>query len=331
MSARSVLVVAHTGRPEAVRSAHLVIERLTAAGIDVRVLADEAADIGCPGARVMPTSAAAADDAEVVMVLGGDGTLLRAADLTRTSGTPLLGVNLGHVGFLAEAERDDLADTVDRVVSRRYDVEERMTVDVTVRRNGTVMGTTWALNEASIEKSERERMLEVVVEIDGRPLSNWGCDGVVCATPTGSTAYAFSAGGPVVWPEVEAMLVVPISAHSLFSRPLVVSPRSLVAVEVLADTPRAVLWCDGRRTLDLPPGARVEVRRGEEPVRLARLHLTPFTDRLVTKFGLPVTGWRGRSRQPARPAPAREYPQVGDVTGGGTVPDPGPAGGAGTR
>ncbi|MGI5169236.1 NAD kinase [Spirillospora sp. CA-253888] len=296
MKQRTVLVVAHTGRPEAVRSAQLVIERLTQAGITVRVLEGEAEDIGCAGVKVMPRATAAAEDAELVMVLGGDGTLLRAADLARPAGTPLLGVNLGHVGFLAEAEREDLTATVERVVSRRYDVEERMTIDVTVRRNGALIGTNWALNEATVEKSERERMLEVVAEIDGRPLSNWGCDGVVCATPTGSTAYAFSAGGPVVWPEVEAMLVVPISAHALFARPLVVSPSSAVAIEVLPGTPRAVLWCDGARTLDLPPGARVEVRRGSEPVRLARLHLTPFTDRLVTKFGLPVTGWRGRAR-----------------------------------
>ncbi|XVQ07923.1 NAD kinase [Spirillospora sp. CA-255316] len=303
MGERSVLVVTHTGRPEAVRSAQLVIERLSEAGISVRVLEGEAADIGCTGVDVRPGTAAAAEEAEVVMVLGGDGTLLRAADLARPAGTPLLGVNLGHVGFLAEAERDDLTATVERVVTRRYDVEERMTIDVVVRLNGGVAGTTWALNEATVEKAERERMLEVVAEIDGRPLSNWGCDGVVCATPTGSTAYAFSAGGPVVWPEVEAMLVVPISAHALFARPLVVSPRSAVAIEVLPDTPRAVLWCDGRRTLDLPPGARVEVRRGASPVRLARLHLTPFTDRLVTKFGLPVTGWRGRVRQPAAPPP----------------------------
>ncbi|WP_018656625.1 NAD kinase [Actinomadura flavalba] len=294
MTARSVLVVAHTGRPEAVRSAQLVIERLTAAGIAVRALEGEAQDIGCTGVDVRPPGPDAARDAEVVIVLGGDGTLLRAAELARPVGTPLLGVNLGHVGFLAEAEREDLAATVDRVCARRYDVEERMTLDVTVRRNGAVTGSTWALNEASVEKAERERMLEVVAEIDGRPLSAWGCDGVVCATPTGSTAYAFSAGGPVVWPEVEALLVVPISAHALFARPLVVSPRSLVAVEVQHDTPGAVLWCDGRRSLDLAPGARVEVRRGSEPVRLARLHLTPFTDRLVTKFGLPVTGWRGR-------------------------------------
>ncbi|POM22366.1 Inorganic polyphosphate/ATP-NAD kinase [Actinomadura rubteroloni] len=305
--ARSVLIVAHTGRPEAVRSAHLVIDRLAGAGIAVRILEDEAADIGCADVEVVPDGPSAAAAAEVVMVLGGDGTLLRAADLARSAGTPLLGVNLGHVGFLAEAEREDLAATVDRVVSHRYDVEERMTIDVTVRRNGAVIGTNWALNEASVEKGERERMLEVVAEIDGRPLSNWGCDGVVCATPTGSTAYAFSAGGPVVWPEVEAMLVVPISAHALFSRPLVVSPRSLVAIEVMADTPGAVLWCDGRRMIDLPDGARVEVRRGAKPVRLARLHLTPFTDRLVTKFGLPVTGWRGRTRpRPEEPGAGHE-------------------------
>ncbi|MCW2939216.1 MAG: ATP-NAD/AcoX kinase [Actinomycetia bacterium] len=297
---RSILVLAHTGRAEAIRSAHLVIDRLTEAGITVRVLDEEAEPIGCAGVEVVPRSAVAAEAAEMVMVLGGDGSLLRAAELARLSGTPLLGVNLGHVGFLAEAEREDLAATVDRVVARRYDVEERMTIDVAVRQNGSVSATTWALNEATVEKAERERMLEVVAEIDGRPLSTWGCDGVVCATPTGSTAYAFSAGGPVVWPEVEALLVVPISAHALFARPLVVSPRSVVAIELLPGTPRAVLWCDGRRTVDLPPGARVEVRRGEAPVRFARLHLTPFTDRLVTKFGLPVTGWRGRVRTQER-------------------------------
>jgi NAD+ kinase len=294
---RSVLVVVHTGRPGAIRSAQLVIKRLSEAAINVRVLDSEAPEIDCAGADVMPASAAAAEGAEMVIVLGGDGTLLRAADLARLPGTPLLGVNLGHVGFLAEAEREDLAATVDKVAARRYDVEERMTIDVVVRQNGDVTCTGWALNEASVEKASRRRMLEIVAEIDGRPLSRWGCDGVVCATPTGSTAYAFSAGGPVVWPEVEALLVVPISAHALFSRPLVVSPRSVVAAELLPETSGGVLWCDGRRPVDLPPGARVEVRRGEQPVRLARLHKTPFTDRLVTKFGLPVSGWRGRVRE----------------------------------
>ena len=164
--------------------------------------------------------------------------------------------------------------------------------------------STWALNEATVEKAARERMIDVITEVDGRPLSRWGCDGVVCSTPTGSTAYAFSAGGPVVWPEVEALLMVPISAHALFAPPMVVSPRSVLAVELIAghETSGAVLWCDGRRKVDLPPGARVEVRRGALPVLLARLQgpgPAGFTDRLVAKFGLPVAGWRGRTREDA--------------------------------
>ena len=306
---RTVLVVAHTGRPAAVRNARLVVDRLTAAGINVRVLASEAADLQCAGADVVPAAPTAAADAEMVIVLGGDGTLLRAAEIARPAGAPLLGVNLGHVGFLAETEPDDLAGAVDQVAEHSYTVEERMTIDVTVRHNSTAT-STWALNEASVEKVARERMIEVVTEIDGRPLSRWGCDGVVCATPTGSTAYAYSAGGPIVWPEVEALLMVPISAHALFAGPMVVSPRSMLAVEFLGSSAgpnravEGVLWCDGRRSIDLAPGARVEVRRGVKPVLLARLPggvvgrdpAAPFTftDRLVAKFGLPVTGWRGR-------------------------------------
>jgi len=215
-------------------------------------------------------------------------------------------VNLGHVGFLAEAEPDGLADTVDKVVAGQYVVEERMTIDVTVRDHGELIASTWALNEATVEKAARERMVEVITEVDGRPLSRFGCDGVVCSTPTGSTAYAFSAGGPVVWPEVEALLMVPISAHALFAPPMLVSPQSVLAVELMVgnETSGAVLWCDGRRKVDLPSGVRVEVRRGVLPVLLARLE-TPgarggrFTDRLVAKFGLPVAGWRGRTWEDA--------------------------------
>lgn len=296
---RTVLVTAHTGRGAAVESAKLVIDRLVDAGLSVRVLDSEAPELGDKGVEVVCCEPAAAKDAELIIVLGGDGSLLRSAEIARPAGTPLFGVNLGHVGFLAEAEVEDLAAAVDAVVDGRYDVEERMTLDVVARLNGQVLADTWALNEATVEK--RERMLEVVTEIDGRPLSRWGCDGVICATPTGSTAYAFSAGGPVVWPEVEALLVVPISAHALFAKPLVVSPRSSLAVEILPDTPGGVLWCDGRRRFDLPSGSRVEVRKSDVPVRLARLHGiestgAPFTDRLVAKFELPVQGWRGRVR-----------------------------------
>jgi NAD+ kinase len=298
VTGRDVLFVGHTGRDEAMRAVRTAAARFAAAGMGVRVLADEAAELGLPGARVVPHGEEAATGCEVVVVFGGDGTLLRAAELARPSRTPILGVNLGHVGFLAEAERDALDATVDRVVARDLVVEERLTLDVTVTCNGDVVTKGWALNEASVEKASRQRMLELVAEVDGRPLSRWGCDGVVMATPTGSTAYAFSAGGPVVWPEVAALLLVPISAHALFARPLVVSPDSVLAVEVL--TPGdgvGVLWCDGRRSVDLPPGARIEARRGAQPVLLARLHTAPFTDRLVAKFDLPVRGWRGRPGQ----------------------------------
>ncbi|WUH94217.1 NAD kinase [Streptomyces sp. NBC_00433] len=292
---RTVFLLTHTGRAAAVRSAERVVQGLLRCGIGVRLLADEAVDIPLPPEveQVAEAGPGAVEGCELIIVLGGDGTLLRGAEFARASGVPLLGVNLGRVGFLAEAERDDLDKVVDRVVTREYEVEERMTLDVLVRNDGRIVHTDWALNEASVEKASRERVLEVVTEVDGRPVSRFGGDGVVCATPTGSTAYAFSAGGPVVWPEVEALLMVPISAHALFAKPLVTSPRSVLAVEVQPETPNGVLWCDGRRTVELPAGARVEVRRGAVPVRLARLHHASFTDRLVAKFALPVAGWRG--------------------------------------
>ncbi|MGH3360488.1 MAG: NAD kinase [Nocardioidaceae bacterium] len=294
---RRVLVVSHTGRAAAGEVAAAFIGRIRAAGILVRVLADELPYLeqyGLGDVEACAADDAAAADCELVVVFGGDGSILRGTELARSAETPLLGVNLGHVGFLAESDRDDLDITVDHVVGREYAVEERLTLDVEVAVDGEVVARTWALNEASVEKAERERMLEVVAEIDGRPLSRWGCDGVVCATPTGSTAYSFSAGGPIVWPDVEAIVMVPISAHALFARPMVVSPDSTLAIEVIAGTlGSGVLWADGRRTFELPPGARVEVRRGKQPVRLARLHSGPFTDRLVRKFDLPVAGWRG--------------------------------------
>ncbi|MEU6488299.1 NAD kinase [Streptomyces sp. NPDC046887] len=294
---RTVFLLAHTGRPAAVRSAELVALGLLRSGLDVRVLAAEAADLPLPdtsAVQIVPeASSDVLDGCELLIVLGGDGTLLRGAEFARASGVPMLGVNLGRVGFLAEAERDDLDQVVDRVVTRAYEVEERMTLDVTVHDDGDVIHSDWALNEAAVQKVSPERMLEVVVAIDGRPVTGFGCDGVICATPTGSTAYAFSAGGPVVWPEVEALLMVPIGAHALFAKPLVTTPDSVLAVEVEPHTPDGVLWCDGRRTAELPAGARVEVRRGAVPVRLARLHHASFTDRLVAKFALPVSGWRG--------------------------------------
>ena len=297
---RAVLLVTNSRRDEVREFAVAVTRALHDAGIDVRMGSDEIREFrdrgGDQSASWIPIDPDehGADDCELVIVLGGDGAILRGAERARSAGVPLLGINLGRVGFLAEAEREDADEVVRAIVERNWQTEERTALDVSMHVGGAEVFRTWALNDVSIEKAAREHMVEILVEIDGRPVSRWGCDGVVCATPTGSTAYAFSAGGPVVWPEVEALLVVPISAHALFSRPLVVSPASVIALELPDPATEAVLWADGRRSIDVPAHARVEIRRHAEPVRLARLHRGPFADRLVAKFDLPVEGWRGR-------------------------------------
>lgn len=291
---RQILVLGHTGRPEVIRAADELLSRLVEAGFVPVLLPVEAAGFPPhPSVRLVDDPAPVMHELELVVVLGGDGTILRAAEMVRGYTVPLLGVNLGHVGFLAEFEREDLAEAVDRLARGAFNVEERMTIDVEISVGGEVVERAWALNDAALEKDDRGRMIEVVTEVDGRPVASFGGDGVVLATPTGSTAYSFSAGGPIVWPEVEALLLAPIAAHTLFAKPLVVAPTSVLAVEVVERSNPAVLWCDGRRLYQVRPGSRVEVRRGREPVRLARLIEGPFTDRLVRKFHLPVTGWRG--------------------------------------
>jgi NAD+ kinase len=290
---RTVLLVAHTGRDDIITLAHRVISQLRAAGISVRVLAGEVEELNGPGTCGVPADETAAAGAEMVLVLGGDGSLLRAAELARPNGAPVLGVNLGRVGFLAETEPETIEDTVARIIARDYDLEERLTLDVEVAGPGDEpLGRAWALNEASVEKQVDERIVELVLEVDERPLTTFGGDGVLFATPTGSTAYAFSAGGPVAWPSVQALIVVPNNPHAVFARPLVVAPDSVLVARLSADGHGAVLSCDGRRRIPLPAGATVRVSRGEQPVRLARVHGRPFTDRLVAKFALPVRGFR---------------------------------------
>lgn len=320
---RRILLVAHPRRPEALTVAKGVVERLTHLGIDVSLQTEEAEALDLKdSARVHVASKEeqAAEGCDLVVVLGGDGTILRGAEFARRVDVPLLGVNLGHVGFLAEAERDDLDATVEHIATNNYAVEERMTLHVDAKLHGELIASSWALNEVSVEKAARERMLEATIEVDGRPLQSWGCDGVIVSTPTGSTAYAFSAGGPVIWPQVEAMLLVPSAAHALFARPLVLGPDSHLAVEIKAATEGAgVMWCDGRRHVALPPGARIEVRKGLRPVRLARLSRAPFTDRLVAKFALSVEGWRGNGDP---------FPPERVVASGLSVDEPPAVGGA---
>ncbi len=303
---RTVLLVVHTGRDEATETARRVEKVLGENNIGLRVLSAEAVDRGplhlAPNdmravgidIEVVDADERAAADCELVLVLGGDGTFLRAAELARNVGIPVLGVNLGRIGFLAEAEAEAIDTVLDRVVTRDYRVEHRMTLDVVVRAEGRVTDHGWALNEASLEKGPRLGVLGVVLEVDGRPVSTFGCDGMLVSTPTGSTAYAFSAGGPVLWPDLEAILVVPNNAHALFARPMVTSPEATIAIETEASGHDALVFCDGRREMVLPAGGRLEVRRCATPLKWVRLDSAPFTDRLVRKFRLPVTGWRGQ-------------------------------------
>jgi len=302
---RIILLVVHTGREEATETARRVQKVLGDNGISLRVLSTETADRAAPqltpdgvpagsGIEVVDADPMAAAGCELVLVLGGDGTFLRAAELARNAEIPVLGVNLGRIGFLAEAEADSIDRVLEHVVAQDYRVEDRLTLDIVVRHAGKVLDHGWALNEASLEKGPRLGVLGVAVEIDGRPVSTFGCDGVLVSSPTGSTAYAFSAGGPVLWPDLEAILVVPNNAHALFGRPMVTSPNACIAIEIEADGNDALVFCDGRREMLLPAGGRLEVTRCDVPVKWARLDSAPFTDRLVRKFRLPVTGWRGK-------------------------------------
>ena len=329
---REFLVVAHTGREVVSQTIASIARHCAAGGVGLRVVDHDTRVSPDPEseARAYPQSVAepgipnrpvrnpldpdglraigvdievtagdpdSAEGCEIVIVLGGDGTFLRAAELAYPAGVPVLGINLGHIGFLAEGEANRVDEVMRQLISGDYRVEPRMTLDVAVIDPSTPERPavrSWALNEVAILNRTSSGVLELVTEVDGRPVSAFGADGVLISTPTGSTAYAFSAGGPVMWPDLEAILVVPSNAHALFARPMVTSPRSRIAVEIDKAGRSAFALCDGRRRLDVPAGARVEVVRSERSVLWVRIDSDPFADRLVRKFDLPVTGWRGR-------------------------------------
>ncbi|MEI7540227.1 MAG: NAD kinase [Actinomycetes bacterium] len=284
MSGRNLLIVCNPSREEAVNAATALTNDFIAAGFSLFTISD----VNIWG--LVKCDVESLPTLEVAVVLGGDGTMLRAAEVTREQQIPLLGVNLGHVGFLAEVEKPPLETIVSAITSKTYVIDSRMVLQYAVKRDGEIVSEGWALNEVTVER-EQSTMVELFLEIDGRPISRWGCDGLICSTPTGSTAYAFSAGGPIVWPEVDALVVLPISAHALFSRPLVISPQSEIVVRV--DSPEAVLSADSLRKTFLQEGDRVHITKDDHVVRLAHLTNTVFSDRLVAKFKLPVEGWRG--------------------------------------
>lgn len=268
--ANKILLVVHPTREDAKLYASELEGALTQSGFDV--------------------TRESADGAELAIVLGGDGTILRAAQLCRNTHVPILGINLGSVGFMAEIRKPSIEEIVNALLNKSYQSEPRLLLRYIVMREGKEVADGWALNEVVIEGLPGA-MISLFVQIDNRPLSRWGCDGVICSTPTGSTAYAFSAGGPVVWPEVPALVLLPIAAHALFSRPMVISPDSTIAIDVESDD--ALLSADGFRRTDLLAGDRIVITRDPSTVSLAHIENSPFTDRLVAKFKLPVEGWRG--------------------------------------
>jgi len=291
---RNILLVTNAQSQSQASLVSDVCQLLAANGLSCIFEPGELARLQSQGAEIESQVEYGSQKLEAVVVLGGDGSILRAAELTFGKNVPILGINTGHVGFMAEAELSGLDEAISALSQKNYEVRDRVALEVSVMVLGVEVFKSWALNEVTVEKSARERVLEVVMEVDGRPLAAFGCDGVLVSTPTGSTAYAFSAGGPVVWPNVDALLLVPLSAHALFARPLVLGTNTEIAVEVLARSVSAgVMWCDGRRSFDLSPGSRVEVYKSDTSIPMIVLSDAPFTDRLVRKFALPVVGWRG--------------------------------------
>lgn len=280
---RNLLIVCNPGRVDAVVAA-VELQQNLASTFSIYTISD----VDIPGIKKVKLSEL--PSLEVAVVLGGDGTMLRAAEVAQEHDIALLGVNLGHVGFLSEVERSKISEVIHALVNKSYVIDPRITLGYTVERDGVVISSGWALNEVTVER-EKATMVELFLEIDSRPISRWGCDGLICSTPTGSTAYAFSTGGPVVWPQVDALVVLPISAHALFSRPLVISPTSKIAVGI--ESTEALLSADALRKFPLKAGDRVTVTKNSTIIQLAHLKNTLFSDRLVAKFKLPVEGWRG--------------------------------------
>jgi len=280
---RNLLIVCNPARVDAVVAA-VELQQILASTFGIYTISD----VDIPG--MIKSTVAELPQLEVAVVLGGDGTMLRAAEVAQERDIPLLGVNLGSVGFLSEVERTKIADVIEALVNATYVIDPRITLGYTVERDGAVIASGWALNEVTVER-EKATMVELFLEIDNRPISRWGCDGLICSTPTGSTAYAFSAGGPILWPEVDALVVLPISAHALFSRPLVISPQSKIVVGI--ESSEAFLSADALRKFALQRGDRVVVTKNSRIIKLAHLKNTLFSDRLVAKFKLPVEGWRG--------------------------------------
>jgi NAD+ kinase len=286
-----VLVVTHPLREDVAELAEKLAAALRSAGVAVKICSGATQSLGRPDALLVGDEVTG-DTADLVLALGGDGTVLRSAKIAAAADVPLLGVNFGKVGFLAEAETGELETVVQRLLDGEYTVEERTALMVEATGTDGEEKVSWAFNDIAVEKAEPARMLELFIEIDGTRIARYGSDGVVVASPTGSTAHAMSAGGPVVWPDVDALVVVPMNAHALFAKPMVVHSSSEIRIGVESVGTEGALIADGKELTRLTAGSTVTIRRSKRPVKLVRMSSRSFASRLVSKLSLPVDGWR---------------------------------------
>jgi len=288
----NVLLVVHPGREGTIDAARLAVSAARAAGHHVRVVASPPSATSSLPEDLSVTDGPASGVGEVgpddlIIAFGGDGTFLRAARLARDAGAAVIGVNTGRLGFLASIEPDDLGIALAHLLAGRYDTEARATLDARVfDADGSEQATLWALNEVAVEKVARQRLLRLDVTIGGTPFADVAADAVIVATSTGSTAYALSAGGPIVSPSLDAMLVVPVAPHSLFDRTVVAGPHDAVSITVAVDQDGALVSTDGLVPILVRPGGRVEVRGAGRPVYVARIGPSDFYGRVRRKFRL---------------------------------------------
>ncbi len=274
-------LVVHGGREGALAAARSIVEWLRGQDVATRSLLEER--IGADETCAPPGFA---DGLDLVVSVGGDGTLLRAAREADRAQAPLLGVNVGRLGFLAEVEPADAPAVLSELLQGRTTIEERLAL-VATPEGAPWVEPEWALNEVIVEKTARHRLITLRTEIGGEYVTTFSADGVIVATPTGSTAYSFSARGPIVSPRLACLLLTPVSPHMVFDRAMVLSPSEDLTLEVQGEEP-GLLSADGRAGLELPVGARVRVRKADRPVRLVRRDgAGGFFSLLREKFWLP--------------------------------------------
>lgn len=276
---RRILIITHKYRDNAKELALKATHELNKYGIEVLHTKDLKQDTNI--------------DIELILVLGGDGSILSAAHYARKYNVPLIGINLGHIGFLAEMNPEDINIVVKKIVDKDYIIEERSTLEVDIYKPDGTVETDWAINEAALIRTDSIHPAYVSVGVDNEPISSFGCDGIIFSTPTGSTAYSFSCGGPIVWPGVDALIMIPIAAHALFTRPMIVGKNSVMQLSVHSNQwADLAICCDGIRTKIIPENSQICAHTGAIPIKLARMTDTPFSARLVAKFNLQVEGWR---------------------------------------